>query len=139
MLRQGSSGSATVENIFWLPVLLLIIGAVSQFGVYMLARSAVQGAAYEGARQASTADEPKTAAEETAAAYLEGILPVAGNDQMAQVTIKTDSGQVPGEPIVVRVDYKVPVLLPKAASFFGGGNETIAVSGIARTTIEEKP
>lgn len=52
------SGSATVENIVWLPVSLLVIGAIVQFGLYFNARTAVQAAAYEAARQAAVDENP---------------------------------------------------------------------------------
>ena len=138
-MKGGQTGSATVENIIWLPVLLMMIGAIVQFGLYFNARNTVQAAAYEAARQAATAAEPRTAAEETAFGFAEGIVPGWTKGQRVEVAIEAPIEPHPGESISVEISYRVPVFFARMLPGFKEEGGTVKVRGIAKTVIEEKP
>ena len=138
-MKDGQTGSATVENIIWLPVLLMMIGAIVQFGLYFNARTTVQAAAYEAARQAATAPEPRIIAEETALEFAEGVVPGWTKGQRVEVTVETPIEPHPGESISVEVGYRVPVFFTHILPGFEEAGGAAKVRGIAKTVIEEKP
>ena len=138
-MKGGQTGSATVENIIWLPVLLLMIGAIVQFGLYFNARNTVQAAAYEASRQAATAPKPRAIAEETAFGFAEGILPGWTKGQRVEVAVEAPIEPYPGESISVEVSYRVPIFFARILPGFKETGGTVKVRGIAKTTIEEKP
>lgn len=132
-------GSATVENMFWLPVLFLVLAGIVQFGLIFNARSALQTASFEAARVATVAADPAAASREAVFNFAQGVLPGWRQGQSVRTEVSMPAGPSPGSPVVVKVEYDVPV-------FFAGflpGLETSrgikTVKGSSRMTIEEKP
>lgn len=132
-------GSTTVENIAWLPILLMVLGSIVQFGLYFNARVAVQAAAFEAARQAAVSDDPEYTAKEIAYGFADGTLPGWSPENQLSVAVDTAGESEPGSPIRVDVVYKVPLffsgLLPLQKSFGG----FLSAKGSSSTTIEERP
>lgn len=136
---ESERGSTTVENMFWLPVLFLVLAGIVQFGLIFNARNAVQAASFEGARIASVAQDPVSVAREAVYNFAQGVLPGWRQGQRVRAEVSMPAGSAPGSLVVVKVEYDVPV-------FFAGflpGLETArgikTVKGSSRMTIEEKP
>ena len=138
-LVRDEKGSATVENIVWFPLLLLIFAAIIQFGLIFNARNAVQAASFEAARQAVISEEPTSQAESAVYNFARGILPGWKQGARVKAQVLTPEGGSPGASITVNVSYDVPVffagLLPKLETSPG----IFTVKGGSTMTMEEKP
>jgi Flp pilus assembly protein TadG len=117
--RNGTRGQSLVEFALILPVFLLIVFAIVDFGLAFDASIGISNAAREGARSGTT--------KPTAAAITARVRTVAGrlNDSRLTVTItcKTSAGAAcpgglagatAGSSVVVRVAYNYPLLTPVA-------------------------
>lgn len=138
-MTWNERGSATVENIVWFPLLLMIFAAIVQFGLIFNARNAVQAASFEAARQAVVSDEPTSQAESAVYNFARGILPGWKQGQRVKARVLTPDGVSPGASVTVNVSYDVPVffagLLPKLETSPG----IFTVKGNSTMMIEEKP
>ncbi len=98
---RGDRGSAAVEHLIVYPVLLLLIFAVVQSGVWWHARNVALAAAESGAREGRVAGSPQVGVD-TAQAYLDqlangtftsvGVSSAGSNAEQVQVTV---TGTVP--------------------------------------------
>lgn len=132
-------GSTTVENIIWLPFICLAFGAIVQFGLYFNARTAVQAAAYEAARQAAVDEDPGKRAEQVAYEFAGGVLPGWQNKERVNVTVETDSRPEPGDEVRVNVSYEVPAFFAGLFTRAKLKDGWLHVTGSSTTTIEERP
>lgn len=108
---RGEEGDAVTETVILVPVLLLLIMTVIQFGLWYHAEHVVQAAAQEGARaarvQGSTSEAGKARAEQflaaTGASIIDGPEVIANRDaQTASVDISgTAVAVIPGVHIRV--------------------------------------
>lgn len=107
-------GAVAVEMAIVLPLLLLVIGGIIDFGRFFLAEVQLANAAREGARAAIVSELDVTARVEAAAPVINGLTvtftPCAGSGTNATVTAAGD------------FDW---ILLEPALSFFGGGATTL--------------
>lgn len=132
-------GSATIENLFWLPLLLLIFAAIVQFGLIFNARNAVQAASFEGARQAIVSNSPVRAAQNAVYNFANGVLPGWRKGGRVRVFVSAPAGFSPGKPVTVRVEYDVPIFF---SAFFKGletSRGIVTLKGSSTMKIEEKP
>lgn len=132
-------GSATIEMIIWLPVLLVLLGAVVQFGLYFNAETAVQAASFEAARQASIAADPAQAAEDVAYGFADSTLPGWHKGERVAVVIEAPDNPKPGDDIDVRVTYQVPGFLTGIVPGISSSAKGLVVYGSAKMSIEERP
>jgi hypothetical protein len=132
-------GSATIETIIWMPILLLILASVVDLGLYFNARTAVQAAAFEATRQASVADDPASTASKVVFDYAAGALPGWHEDGRVDMTFNGSSLLAPGEQIGVNVTYKVPGIFSGLVPFMFKGSKEIEATGSSQMTVEERP
>jgi len=110
--RDAEGGTAAVEFALVLPLVLVVILALVQVGVFARDRVLVEAAARAGARAAALADDPAavTAAAQAAAPGLDaGILAI--------VTARSGTR---GDPVTVSVTYVDPVRVPVVGWLVGG-------------------
>ncbi len=132
-------GSTTVENIIWLPIILLALGGIIQFGLYFNARTAVQAASYEAARQAAVDENPVERARQVAYDFAGGVLPGWHKDDRVSVVVETDDHLDPGDEVKVSVVYEVPAFFSGLSSMMDTKSGWLRVTGSSITTIEERP
>lgn len=117
--RQRNGGQSLVEFALILPVILLIMFGIVDFGLAFDASIGISNAAREGARQGTTV--PNTAAITARVRTVAGRL----NDSRLAVTVtcKTATGgpcpggiagATTGSSVVVRVGYSYPMITPIA-------------------------
>lgn len=115
---HGEEGDAVTETVILVPVLLLLIMTVVQFGLWYHAEHVVQAAAQEGVRAAraegSTSDDGKARAEQFLAATGASIIDqpdiiVTRDAQQASVRVKgTAVSVIPGVHLDVHAEAVSP-------------------------------
>lgn len=132
------SGSTTIEMVTWLPILLLIIAAVVQFGLYFNARNAVQAAAFEAARQASLSEDPEMTAKDVVANYADGVLPGWHEGDRLHVDASMRGTGRPNQAISILVTYSPFIFMPRIIRQ-DGQILHLTATGKAEFEMEESP
>ena len=138
-IRHDQRGSALLEFALVLPVFLLIVlGSLSALWV-LTARSALSGAAKDGARYASIRHDPLECeaapcpvgypTEDEVAAYVQHR---AGSFDVGSVTLVRPTQ--PNEPLTVTVQGDLPIIVSGIASVFGA--DSIEYTSIAKARAE---
>lgn len=135
---MNDTGSTTIEMIAWLPILLLVIAGIFQFGLYFNARNAVQAAAFEAARQAAVSRTPELTAKQVTTAYAGGTLPGWVEGQRLRTSISIVERGRPNESIEVLVTYDTPIYMAGILGI-GGEAENLKVKGTSHMQLEELP
>jgi Flp pilus assembly protein TadG len=117
-IRRREHGSATVELVLAVPVLLLLIMLVVQMGLYWHANHVAQAAAQEGVRAARVVDGSAGAGRERARAFIASAAPTllhgvditaTRDGQTADVRVRaTVEAVVPGLSLAVDVESRSP-------------------------------
>ena len=142
-LRKSEDGAELIEMAIVLPLLLLLIMGMVDFGFLFQRYVVLTNAAAEGARVASLPGY--TAADVTArvAAYAtNGGVPGTVNTATAAVTLPaTNGGSWPGTQVTVTHVYTYQYVGPIAALFGGGvgGNVTITSRATMRHQVAAGP
>ena len=110
--RDPEGGSAAVEFALVLPLVLLVILALVQVGVFARDRVLVEAAARAGARAAALAHDPPAVAG-AAQAAAPGLDPGA----LGVTTVRSGTR---GDPVTVTVTYVDPVRVPVVGWLIGG-------------------
>ena len=132
--NQEPGGQALVEFAFVLPILLLLMVAIIDFGILFYSQMAVSNAAWEGARAGATIVDPAQGDQEIIGA----VHSAAYGLDISRLTIDIDPAQdepprnqsfpAPrGEPITVTVICNIELTFPQVA---------VPVSGQAVTRME---
>ena len=130
-------GSVFIELAIVLPILILIIAGIIQFGFLLNAKIAVNSASYEAARIATLSDNPEKDVVNVVLAYASSTMPGWNFDE--RLSLKLDiSGTKPGDIVNVEITYLIPVFFSKIAPFstFEDGYAKVVGSSVMR--IEEK-
>lgn len=137
-LRRGEAGSAVVDFVLVLLVLVPVFAAVVQLGLTLYVRNTLAACAQEGARFASAENfvtSPQGGAVQVAESRTRGCIDAilaAGYSRDISVELTTASFDEEAVPVVrVRVAGPVPVF-----GLLGLADRTIRVSGIA---VQELP
>ncbi|MGM0368512.1 MAG: TadE/TadG family type IV pilus assembly protein [Actinomycetota bacterium] len=130
-------GSALLELSIVLPVLLIIIAGIIQFGFILNAKVAVNSAAYEAAREATLASDPSKAAVDSAQNYASATLPGWSYGDRLHTSVDL-TGTDPGDLVKVEVTYKIPVFFAKFLSFSDEEGSYLNITGSSVMSIEEK-
>ena len=134
---NSEQGNVFIELALVMPIIILLIAGIIQFGFVMNAKVAVNSASYEAARAATLSDNPESDAISSVLAYASSTLPGWSYDE--RLSLKVDiSGTDPGDIVQVEVIYKVPIFFSKISPFsiFESGYADIYGSSVMR--IEEK-
>ncbi len=138
-IDRKDRGSTTIETVIWLPVLLMLIACIFQYGLIMNGRNAVQAACFEAARQAALADDPEQAAKSVVNGFADGTLPGWGQSGIVRTEVEMPEGGDPGCPVKVEVEYDVPVFIGNLVPGLQSNNGLATIKGSAEMIIEEKP
>jgi len=134
---QSENGSVLVEFALIMPVLILILAGIIQFGFLLNAKIAVNSASYEAARAATLSDNPEADAINAVSAYAAASLP--GWDLQEQLSIEINTtGNSPGDSVQINVFYDVPLFFSKILPISESGSSSFKVSGSSVMQIEEK-
>ncbi len=107
-MTRGEDGSATIELVIWVPVLITVLLFVVAIGRLANARAKVDSAARDGARAASLVRNPSDAASAADAAARASL--GSGSAICGSFDVVTDSGNlVPGGQVTVTVTCGVPM------------------------------
>ncbi len=138
--REDAGGQSLVEFALVVPVFLLILLAIVQFGFIFNAQVTITNAAREGARAATiyvynaklankaTNDAARSTAALVAARQSLGILdasqfPTTGNNFVVAYTLPTDvqeSDARTGEQVTVTITYRQDLIIPLVANLLPG-------------------
>ena len=132
--NQNTGGQALVEFAFVLPILLLLMVAIIDFGILFYSQMAVSNAAWEGARAGATIVDPSQGDQEIIGA----VHSAAYGLDISRLTIDIDPAQdepprnqsfpAPrGESLTITVIYNIELTFPQV---------TVPISGQAVTRME---
>jgi len=119
-VRVSKSGQSLVEFAFILPILLLLMVAIIDFGILFYSQMALSNAAWEGARAGATIIDPSQGDQEIIGAVHQAAF---GLD-LSQLVIDIDPAQdeaprdkefpAPrGEPLTITIQYHVELTFPR--------------------------
>jgi len=134
---NSEKGSVFIELALVMPILILLVAGIVQFGFLLNAKIAVNSASYEAARAATLSDDPESDAVNSVLAYASSTLPGWNFDERLSAKIDI-SGTSPGDMVQVEVIYKVPVFFSKIFPFSGIGSGYADIRGSSVMRIEEK-
>lgn len=106
-MRRDEGGTATVELVIWVPVLVTILLFVVALGRLANARAKVDAAARDGARAASLVRSPSSAASAAQVAARASL--GSGSSICGSFTVATTGSLVPGGQAIVTVTCGVPM------------------------------
>jgi Flp pilus assembly protein TadG len=130
-------GNVLIEFALIMPVLLLILAGIIQFGFLLNAKIAVNSASYEAARAATLSDNPEDDAISSVISYASSSLP--GWDLNKQLSIEIDkTGNAPGDRVQINVFYDVPIFFSRILPVLESGSGFYRVCGSSVMQIEEK-
>lgn len=132
--RAQVRGQATVELALVLPILLLLLLGIAQFGLIFQAQLVIDSAARDGARLGAIGGDDTAIRDRVAA--------TSGFDPSTlQITI-TPQGppggppRAPGSDVMVNVTHPVRIIVPMFESLLGGSGGTFTVSATSRMRVE---
>lgn len=134
---HSEKGSIFIEIVLILPILILLIAGIIQFGFLLNAKIAVNSASYEAARAATLSENPESDAINTALAYASSAMPGWNFDERLNLRVNI-TGREPGDIVEVEVIYKTPIFFSKIPPFSIIGDDYTEVSGSSVMRIEEK-
>lgn len=121
---RNNRGQAIVELAILLPVLMLILMGILEFGRIFSAYMIISHASREGARTGSVGGS-----DIEIIAAVQGTSPTLDLSNMT-ITISTPAGRDRGDPLTVKIDYDVDLMVPLLGNVVGD-----PVSMDAETTI----
>jgi len=135
--QSDEYGNVMLELALIMPLFLLLLSGIVQFGFILNAKVAVNSASYEASRAATLADNPEQAAIQSIEDYAKSTLPgwSFGDRLNAKINI---SGSDPGDTVNVQVVYRIPVFFAKIFPFSPNGNAYTDIVGESVMQIEEK-
>lgn len=134
---KSTKGNVLIETALIMPLLLLLVAGIIQFGFLLNAKIAVSSASYEAARSATLSDNPELDAVNSAVAYASSTLP--GWSLSERLVLKVDiSGTDPGDIVKVEVIYKIPIFFSNILSIPKGSDGYFDIHGSSTMRMEEK-
>lgn len=140
-LRRTRRGQSLVEFVLALPVLLMVVFGIFEFGNYYHTRLSIRNAVVEGARFAITGNvlpDPETGDPLTRALSIERVIlerTARFGVEADDITISPPDGGEPEEIVTIRLDYAYQIGLPSVASVLNPGSLDFAV----RTSMRNEP
>ena len=132
--KDGEKGQALVEFALLVPILVLLVFAIVDFGMGFYSWIAITNGAREGARLGVVAGTQAEIVDRVATT-----VDLTNEASNMTVTVTNAQGQ-PGESVVVRVDYDYVFITPLAGlvQFMSGGviGPTLAMSTTATMRLE---
>lgn len=125
---KNQKGQALVEFALILPILLLLIMGIIQFGMVINAYLSIQNAAREGARAGIVGN---TDLEVTT--IMIATSPSLREEYLSITITPTEINRSAGEPLTVKVSYSYPIIIPIIDSLF---SDTILLNAETSMRIE---
>jgi len=135
--QSDEYGNVMLELALIMPLFLLLLSGIVQFGFILNAKVAVNSASYEASRAATLADNPEQAAISSIEDYAKSTLPGWSFSDRLKAKINI-SGTDPGDTVSVQVVYRIPVFFAKVFPFSPDGNAYTDIIGESVMQIEEK-
>jgi hypothetical protein len=133
----NQSGNVLLELALILPMLMLFISGIVQFGFILNAKIAANSAAYEAARTATLSEEPYSSATAAIEGYANGSLPGWKFGERLKAVINIPDTN-PGTLITIEVIYSIPVFFSGVLRFPSVSNGFTDIKGMSAMRIEEK-
>lgn len=130
-------GAVFIELALVMPILLLMLAGIIQFGFILNAKVAVNSASYEAARAATLAEDPVGEALKSVQSYASSTLPGWDFSERLKADVYI-SGSSPGDTVKVKVIYSIPVFFSKILPLPAGKDGYTGISGTSIMRIEEK-
>lgn len=124
---KNENGQAVVEFAIVLPILLIILCGIIDFGWILSAQLATNNCAREGARYAATLSTYSTAETETALR----VMNVASDnidDEITTTVVFSNAGNPSAGDVTVLVTSRIPTLTFIANTIFGGSSIDLSSS-----------
>ena len=135
--KNGEKGQALVEFALLVPIFLLLLFAIIDFGMGFYSWITVTNAAREGARLGVVMATSQQIEDRV---YQTADLPNESTQMTVTVINAADQGGQPGDSVTVRVDYDYDLITPLAGivSFFSGNvlGPTLTFSSTAEMRLE---
>lgn len=114
-MRKKKKGQALIEFAILLPILLLIIMGIAEFGIMLNSYLTIQNASREGARQGimGASDQEIT----------QVVLDSLDNLDVTKVDLEITpiySNRKPGDELKIKVDYQYDLIIPIIKNIVGG-------------------
>ena len=133
----SEKGSIFVELALVMPVLILLIAGIIQFGFLLNAKIAVNSASYEAARIATLSENPESDAVNTVLTYASSTMPGWNFDERLSMEMDI-SNKEPGGVVKIEITYKIPLFFSKIPPFSMISDGSIEMRGSSVMSIEEK-
>jgi len=127
------NGQAVVEMALVLPLLLLILCGIIDYGWIMTNQNAIDNSARDGARYAIVHAED-TSAEENIINYTKSVIPSSMNESVTVDVTFTDPADPRAGDVLVKVSSDVTVMTPIAGIFTGG--QVVALDSVCQMKVE---
>jgi len=111
---RREDGAAMVEMAIVLPIFLLLVWGVIDFGRLLFTANSMASAVREGARQAAVMSDP-VASQAVVKARVEAAFTTFGSPAITDAEISVDVASVPGSVIVKVTNYPWPTITPLAS------------------------
>lgn len=134
-MRRKEKGQSIVELALLLPLLLLMLLGLLDFGRVYYVMVSLNDAAQEGASYAAMRPADTTGVRQRAASASTGLITIREED--IEVTVANSNPQA-GDAISVRVHYDFRFYTPIARSFFSG-SDTVTLRATASNAIIATP
>ncbi len=135
--KDGEKGQALAEFALLIPIFMLLLFAIVDFGMGFYSWITVTNAAREGARLGAVLATEQQIQDRV---YQTSDLPNEAANMTVTVTNAADTGGQPGESVVVTVDYNYDLITPLAgiAQMLGGSalGPTLTLSSTAEMRLE---
>ena len=126
-MKKKNSGQAVVELAFVLPVLILLVAGILEFGLFFNSYLNVAFASKEGARIASL---DTNATDQTVTAAVTATVPFSSS---ATVTVSPAVPRVTGSPVTVTVSTTYTFITPVISALVPSNPYTISSSTVMRS------
>lgn len=111
---ESNRGQALVETALVLPLVLMILLGIAQFGLIMNAQLTLQNAAREGARMGATGGDDSSVISRV---YLvSGILVPS---KMTVTVSPEEAARIQGSTVTVKTEYEMDVIIPLISGVIG--------------------
>lgn len=130
--RTHPRAASLVEFALVLPVLLLLVSGIIQFGLVLHAQLILTEASSQATRYATLGKTP-TEIEEKVTELLQPVIPVGGSTNVVSVAITRATSESGESSVSVAVAYDYPISMPLLNTIFPDGNAHLSSTSTMRT------
>jgi Flp pilus assembly protein TadG len=139
-LKTTQKGLATVEAAIILPVFLLVMFAIMEFGIILYDKAVITNASREAARSGIALRNPKLTTAQISAVATNYCTASLANFNAANLTVTANQSAPPnfGTPLSVNVSYRYNFILGNFFSVLSGGVIPNSLTLLAQTTMNNE-